>query len=394
LTLGFGLFGSACTFTGLGDYDVETCASPTGTSSTVQKVGSLSDLTFSSASGNNVIGAFTSSVTGGTCLEAVNAKGYLQQNANCLFLSSASELALSAHQPMIVPLSGGYAATFVATTAPCTAGQIEYRFSAASVYGAGSLPCETTGSSLPAVVPLSDGSTVLMAWYATSYATRSDPIDSCTAAQAAPLKVIVVTAGASGSPVVGSAMDLGDTGISVRSPAIAPVPGQPQAILASPFGNDVGVWNLSATSAPGQPVAIPSLAGARAVAVAVASDNSGRIAIAAEIGCNPQSISLAVGTLTSGFSKATVVAPADGSLAVAPSVAWRSDKNEWVVGWVSSSGGAHVLARSFDATGAALDAALDPSTQATAASVTSDGNVLGFVASASSFVSTSLGCTP
>jgi hypothetical protein len=89
-----------------------------------------------------------------------------------------------------------------------------------------------------------------------------------------------------------------------------------------------------------------------------------------------------------------VVAPADGSLAVAPSVAWRSAQNGWVVSWVSSNGGAHVLARSFDASGTALDAALDPSTQATAAAVTSDGNILGFVASASSFVSTSLGCTP
>lgn len=387
------LVATACTFTGLGNYDVETCAKPKGFSTTVQKVGAVTDLGFSSASGKSTIAAFAADVTGGACIEAVGPAGFL--NTSCSFL--ADEPSLSPHQPMAVPLSGGFAAAIIATTAPCTVGQLEYRFNAPSVAGKANVPCPTgsPGATLPALAPLSDGSTVIVSWYATSYALRTDPISSCAGAVAAPIKVAIVTSAAS-APVIGAPIDLGDTGISIRPPAIVAVPGSTQAIVAAPFGNDVSVWSIDTSNVSSNlsPASIPSLAGARAVAVGIASDNSGRIAIAAEIGCNPQSIALSVGTIAGGFSKATVVAAADGDLAVAPSVAWIDGQNRWVVGWVSSHGGAHALARSFDVSGNALAPALDPSTDATGASVTSDGSILGFVASSSSFVETSLGCEP
>ncbi len=389
------LLASACTFAGLGNYDVETCARPRGVSMTVQKVGAVSDVTFASASGKNVIGAFAANVTGGACIEAVRsgvagstmASGFL--NLNCSFLGDETNLV--PRQPMVVPLSGGYAAAIIATTAPCTAGALIYRFNAPGVAGKAALPCAMSGAALPAIAPLSDGSTAIVAWYATSLDSRSDPIGSCTGARAAPLNASVVTS-ANGSPTLGAAVDLGDTGISVRAPAVAPLPGQAQAIIAAPLGNDVGVWTIGVSTSPGQPITIPGLAGARAVALAIASDNSGRIAVVAEIGCAPQSIALAVGTLAGGFSNVAIVAAADGALAVGPSVAWIDGQNRWVVAWVSATGGAHVLTRSFDATGSAVGAVVDPAMSATGAAVTSGGDVIGFVASSSSFVDTSLGC--
>jgi hypothetical protein len=156
----------------------------------------------------------------------------------------------------------------------------------------------------------------------------------------------------------------------------------------------VGLWSLGPKASAGPPITIPVLAGARSVALALASDGSGRVAVVAEIGCAPQGIALAVGTLERGFATATVVAPAGSDLAVAPSVAWIEGQNRWVVTWISSSGGPHVLARSFDARGNALGAVVDPGLGATSASVTSTGDVFGFVASSSSFVATSLGCVP
>ncbi len=376
-----------CTFGGLGNYDVETCARPAGLSTTVQKVGTVNDLTFTSASGKSVIGAFAADVTGGSCIEAVGANGFL--NTSCSFL--ADETNLVPRQPMVVPISGGYAAAIIATTAPCTAGALLYRFNGLSIAGKADVTCETSGAALPAIVPLSDGATAIVAWYATPLDSRGDPIDSCQGAKAASLQVAVVTA-ATSAPVIGTSMDLGGTGVSVRPPAIVPVPNQAQAILAAPRGNDVGVWSLAATGSPGQPVTIAGLAGARAVAIGVASDGSGRIGVAAEIGCSPQSIAFAVGTLAGGFSKVSVVAPAGADLAVAPSVAWVDAQNKWVVAWISAQGGAHVLARAFDATGNAVGAAVNPALSATAAAATSTGDIFGLVAS--SFVDTSLGCEP
>lgn len=378
-----------CTFAGLGNYDVETCARPTGVSTTVQKVGAVNDLTFASASGKNVIGAFAADVTGGSCIEAVGATGFL--NPNCSFLTD--ETSLVPRQPMVVPMSGGYAAALVATTAPCTAGALIYRFNAPNIAGKGNTKCEATGAALPSVAALPDGATAVVAWYATSFDSRRDPISSCAGAKAASLEVAVVTGAATGSPVLGAAITLSPSSTSLRPPAIILLGAQ--AIVAAPDANDVGVWAIDAgVAGPAALQTIPGLAGARAVALAAASDGSARIAVVAEIGCSPQSIALAVGTLATGFAGATVVAPAGASVAVAPSVAWIEGQNRWVVAWISTAGGAHVLTRSFEPTGVPLGAVVDPQLRATAASVTSTGDVFGFVASSNSFVDTSLGCTP
>ncbi len=380
---------TGCTFTGLGNYDVETCTRPRGTSTTVQRVGMVGDLTVASASGKNVIGAFAATVTGGACIEAVGPNGFL--NSSCSFL--ADETNLVPRQPMVIPIKGGYAAALIATTAPCTAGALTYRFSAPGIAGKVGVPCDMAGAALPSVAALSDD-TAVVTWYRTGFDSRSDPINTCAGATAIGLELAIVTGASTGAPVVGATINLSDASTSVRPAALAPIPGQPQALVAAPHLDGVGVWTVGASTPPGQPVTIPSLARARAAAVAIASDGSGRIAVVAEIGCSPQTIALAVGTLADGFPNTTVVAPAGSGLAVAPSVAWIEGQDRWVVAWISSDGGGHVLARSFDPKGNALGATVDPGMKATAASVTSTGDVFGFVASSSSFVTTSLGCTP
>ena len=99
--------------TGLGDYDVLTCASSVGAVTPVQTVGEL-PLTpsMSNAIGTHPVAAYAS----GGCVEAVESSGYVQ--ATCSLLGGA----LVPQQPWVVSTGNGYAAAAVATTAPCTQG--------------------------------------------------------------------------------------------------------------------------------------------------------------------------------------------------------------------------------------------------------------------------------
>ena len=112
---------SACTFGGLGDYPVETCARPAGTAP-IQEVGDLgsaADLSLTSTR-DQVVAAYAANVNGGACVQAVGARGFL--SPSCSFL--ASELSTVPRQPSVLPFGAGYAAALVATTAPCTQGRI------------------------------------------------------------------------------------------------------------------------------------------------------------------------------------------------------------------------------------------------------------------------------
>jgi hypothetical protein len=173
---------------------------------------------------------------------------------------------------------------------------------------------------------------------------------------------------------------------------MAALPGLSQVLVAAPDGDAVSVWALDASLSASSPVSVPGLAGARAVSMAVATDGSGRVALAAEIGCTPQTIALVGGTLSGGFSEAIVVAGANGAAAVQPTVAWVASEGDWVVAWISADGGAHVLAQRFDAGGVARGGVIDPSTPATGASVDGDGSLLEYVPASNSFVKASLGC--
>jgi hypothetical protein len=387
---GVALASAACTFTGLGNYDVETCATPTGATTTVQQVGAVSssDLTFASSNGASPIGAFPSQTGAGSCAQAVDGSGYVESSSCAFFVGLAPE------QPWVIPLGGGHAAAATTTTAPCTNGAIAFQYIGQSL--GSSTPLPTTcgvGAALPSVAPLAaDGSTALVTWYDTAYSTRNDPIQSCSGAKPAPLMAAVVTGATTSDVSLGVPVTLTSAGTSVRAAAIAQVPGQSQVVVAAPDGNDVSVWMLDASLSTGTASTIPGLAGAYAASLAVATDGSGRVAVVAEIGCAPQSIALSVGTVSGGFSQGTVVAAMGSSAAVQPTVAWVASENDWIVAWISAEGGAHALAQRFDASGNPVGGRIDPSTPATGASVASDGSLLAYVPGSNSFVSASLGC--
>ena len=170
-----------------------------------------------------------------------------------------------------------------------------------------------------------------------------------------------------------------------------------QVVVAAPHGNDVGVWALDSTLSSQTPSAtIPGLAGARAVAVA--ADSSGKdFAVVAEIGCNPQRIALAVGTLQ-GFSHVTTVASGGNNAQIQPTVAWvpassQAPSDSWVVSWIFVDGAStHALAMRFDASGNPVGGVIDPQLNAIGAIATSGGAVMGYVPSQGKMVSASLGC--
>jgi hypothetical protein len=376
---------AACTFTGLGNYNVATCATPVGVTGTVQQVGSLdsSNLTFATANGASPIGAFPSIAVGGTCAQAVGTSGYVESSSCAFFVGEAPE------QPWVIPLGGGYGAAAITTAEPCSAGQLEFQFVGQSVGGSATASC-TTGAALPAMAAAPDGTSAVVAWYETPYTSRNNPIQSCAGATAAPLVVATIANAASGNPGVGTPRTLSSAGISIRPPAVV-AQGQ-GVVVAAPDGNDVSVWSLDASLTTTAQTSVPSLAAARAVAMAAAGDGSGALAVVAEINCTPQSIAVSFGTVAYGFSTATVVASPGSKPTVQPTVAWVSSENDWIVSWIAADGGAHALAQRFDPNGNPVGATIDPSTPASGASVAADGSLLAYVPGSNSFVTASLGC--
>ncbi|HTB72984.1 MAG TPA: hypothetical protein VK762_07060 [Polyangiaceae bacterium] len=382
----FLLICASCSLTGLGNYPIQTCSVPIGARSTIQGVGNLglnADLTFTSASGAGVVAAYAANVLGGTCVQGVSTGGYLA--ANCAFFGGM--LGLAPRQPWAVPMGAGRAVAAVATTAPCTQGQLRFEYDAPGIALDGQQPsCDAAGASLPSLAPLGD-TVAIMAWYQTSVASRSDPLQSCANAQSAPLLAAVLS-GATSAPTLSTPIPLTTESTSVRPPATLAMGSQ--IIVAAPNGDDVGVWALDATHLTASPASIPQLAGARAVSIA--TDGTGDLAVVAEIGCTPQSIALVLGTLQGGFSDAVIVAPQGNQGALQPTVAWAPAEGSWVVSWISTDGGAHVLAMRFDATGNPRGAVIDPGVSATGASASADGSLLAYAPSSQSFVSASLGC--
>jgi hypothetical protein len=375
---------AACTLTGLGDYGVLTCAQPAGTTTPVEGVGQLADTpSFSSLSGSPM-GAFVSN----DCVEGVWPQGYVQ--STCTLFHGG----LVAVQPWIVPIGDGYAAATIATTAPCTQGQLSF----ATVTGAGASPpaqaqCSKAGAALPAIAPLG-ASSALVLWYETTAASRSDPLQQCRGATAAPLRVAMVDNATSIQPSLGTPTTLTTQSVSVRPPAVTVLQGTGNVLIATPDGRAVSLWATPDGVRFGTPLSISALAGARAVSIASATDGSGRIGVVAEIGCSPQSIALAIGTLSGGWHVATVASAGSGP-AVQPTVAWVPSQSDWIVSWIAVSGGAHALARRFDASGEAAGSAIDPSVPAIGAALASDGSLLAYEPSGGgNFVKAALGCAP
>jgi hypothetical protein len=236
-------------------------------------------------------------------------------------------------------------------------------------------------------------SNLVVAWYETPADTRVDPIQACATAAPATLQLAVVSNATSASPSMGIPATLTMASTSVRPAAMTELQGAGTVLVAAPDAGAVSLWVVSGGQVSGSPVAIAALARARAVSVASATDGSGRIAVVAEIGCAPQTIAMALGTLKGGFGQAITVTKATAGAAVQPTVAWAATEQSWIVGWIATQGGAHALARRFDATGNARGGAIDPSAPAIAVAVSSDATLLAYEPSnGGSFVKVALGC--
>ncbi|HXU71716.1 MAG TPA: hypothetical protein VN947_20425 [Polyangia bacterium] len=388
--LWFTALASGCSM-GLGNYEVLTCATPSGAVSTQQvtSLGATPDLTLGTASGRGFLAAFVAPVQGGSCVQAVDPGGLV--GGGCLFL--ARDLAAVPRQPMVASLGPGEAGALVRTTAPCTDGMLAVHYVAPGFDVAVDLACHgagaATGAALPAIAAL-DATRALVAWYDTPLATRDNPLSSCDGAAGAPLEIALVspTSGAPFPPAVQLASD----GISVRPPALVLDP--PDGIfVVAPTADSVGIWQLDANLQVTATATIDALAGARAVAAAATTVNGTRtLAIAAEIGCAPQRIAVAVGDLTDGFATFDATDGAE-AVTVQPSVAWIDARSEFLVSWIVGGAHPHVQARRFTPDARPVHAAIDIPLPATAAAVTSDGDIIAFSAD-NTFVDQSLGCDP
>jgi len=382
---------SACTFTGLGGYTIPVCKNVLGSTNGSNEVGVVTGTPqVSYTPGVGPVAAF---VTGGV-VQIADEGGTVGMGAP-LFTSDFSPV-----QPFAIPVGTGYAAVAVATTLPCTLGAVTLGTYADSALGTPTaLPVDTAacpvGAALPAIAALSDQTDGWVAWYATPADNRSDSIEKCEGATAAPLHLALGSKITTESPVLAASIVLTSGSVSVRPPAMT-LAGS-DVLLASPDGNAVSLWDLAGTTLNPlpAPLTLSGLAGARAVSVA--TDSGSNIAVVAEIGCRPQSIALALGTLSGGFNAVTTVSPASASgLQVQPTVAWVADQGYWNVSWLSNSGGdTHVLAQRFDTHGVAVGEVLDPHASLLAATLASDGTLFGYqdpTSGSASFENVGLGC--
>jgi hypothetical protein len=298
---------------------------------------------------------------------------------------------------MVAPLGPGQVGSLVRTTAPCTTGMLAVHYVAPGFDVAVDLACHgsgaATGAALPAIAAL-DATRALVAWYDTPLATRDNPLSSCDAAAAAPLEIALV-ATTSGAPFP-SAVQLSNDGVSVRPPALVIDP--PDGIfVVAPTADSVGIWQLDTNLQVVATATVDELAGARAVTAAATTVNGVRkLAVAAEIGCAPQRIAVAVGDFVGGFASFDVT-DGTGAITVQPSLAWVDYRSEFLVSWIVGGGGSHVQARRFTPGGrtvhGVIDVGLRVGLRATAAAVTSNGDVVAF-SDSDKFVDQSLGCDP
>lgn len=416
----------ACTLTGLGNYDVETCPTTLGkiVAGKTDNPTSVEEQFLTSVNGSGPIAAYLS----GGCLSVATQN--LQDRSPVTLNITGSDGSPCAiptadlpHQPAVAAInSTSYALASIVTT-PVDAGSCPLGALAISTITGTQANAPTVsacdqvnGAALPAIALIPNTGAALVAWYSTPYKDSNgsllDPVGDCNTGGRLP------EAGAGSAHLIIGRVDNASTQnpsppvqtvmmntqvIAIAPPAITKY-GAEELVLASPDTGAVSTWTLdgSGSATPGPTAS--SLAGARAVAVA--TDPSQNIALAAVIGCKPQqSIALSLGTM-SGFGRAITVAAATSDFALQPSVAWVPPNDPqpgyWLVSWISGSGGHRVLARRFGATGQPVGGVLDPGVPATAATAVADpANGGGFLfllsqppGGAPAFETIQLGCAP
>jgi hypothetical protein len=226
------------------------------------------------------------------------------------------------------------------------------------------------GASMPTLASFPLQAESLIAFYDTPVA---DPKDSgrCAALVPVPLKVRYVDEPTGDAPnLKTSATATIGQALAMRAPALLPVAGGAAVLLASPIDSSAGLWSLTPD---GRVIplatAIPSLDGARAVAMASGGDaTTTRISMVAERGCSPnQSITMVtarfdptlaqlVGDTGKELHDVPIVA-GPATVATAPAIAWSAARSEWWVAWIDERGKA--VLRRTSADGAKMDELID-----------------------------------
>jgi hypothetical protein len=352
------------------------------------------------------IGAYA----GGGCIKGVVNAGLVANGACVLGPSTTQTQSLNPQQPFIAPLGTDYAVVAVATTAPCTGGQLSYAVASATAGMWTQATCPACpgqmctgvggGATLPAVIASPDNTLAIITWYEGT--KPLDPIGDCSG-KAVPGSLRVGAAAASTSPSPPVATTLSSQSTAVRPAAMATF--QNQTLVAAPDGAAASLWAVSGGTPlmVSGPTTISGLAGARALSMAVAGDGSGQIAIVAELGCTPMTtIALTLGTVTGPFTAPITVAQASsGNFAVQPTVNWvaagspTSTEASWIVSWIAGGGGTHVLAQRYDEMGNPFGEQIDPGAPAWAAGVLPDGTLFAFEqppGKSGTFLDVALGC--
>jgi hypothetical protein len=327
------------------DEDPRRSSLAAGAATEIWKAGELppgNDLTLSEGIDEGPAAAFVNQEsTSAKCIQIVRlAPGGGPVLSTCSVLRT--DRGLAPRQPFARLLPSGAAATFVAT-AGCAAGRVGFAYGTSSTQSLTQADC-SAGAALPAFATTTTDK-ALIAYFVGPPQEREDAAKQCASPTPFPLSVAVVAGATTSSPSIGSFTRLSASTRSVRPPSLARVSGFDGALVASPEGDGVGVWLVSSSGAIVASAHL-EIANARAVSVAV---HQASIALVVEVGCKPQSIAFAVGTVDStnrklDFSRGfAVVAEAGTEAAVKPSVAWVEERGGWLATWIL--GGPKAMAR-------------------------------------------------
>lgn len=358
-------------------------------------VSSATDVRLEVVSGE-IFASFVQKRASGQCIQAVGARGAIAEG--CAFGPTVNDPAFLPRQPSVVPVGKtGFGTAYVETGAGCARGTLGYRVfdtTGRSVYS--TLACGDGGVALPSLSMSSNARSATIAFYEAALPSHDDPFDDCAALQPARLRLTRVERADSSTARLLEPWPrpVSDTSLAVRAPALLRL-GE-QLLLAAPADNAAKVWRVDeATGAVDAGQKIPGFDGARSVSMA--HDGAGQLAFVAQVGCQPQSLELALArwdeaTRTLSFETGLQVVAPTTSLAADPKATWLRERGEWLVTWLEVGPSIHALR--LTPAGATVGAPFRLLDGAEAAAADTEANVLGFEGSTSdgSFVRGALGC--
>jgi hypothetical protein len=347
-------------------------------------------------------GALAAFVTKESCIQFVELqRGSGGAGAECAVLASDGA-SIAPHQPFPLKTADGAGAALVGAS-NCPTGSLVYRFGNTAKLDLGCDPAHPVALPAVAFMPANaNANSGIITWYEAPFGDRAEPITGCATVKPARLAVLrsdnlkQLTTMPSPNDVLFSA----ETSLATRPAAMLAVEGAQGMLVATPLGDDMGVFffsppTLTGTALP-PPVRIPELRGARAAALAMrVDDDLVHVALATEVGCAPKaSVKLSLGTLTKGgelrFAPPIEVAP-EQQIATAPSVAWAANRGEWWASFIDAA--QHVVVRRYTRDGQPIGDAVTVATKSFPLGVLSAGESLfGFTPTPGAFVEVPLDC--